>query len=309
MTTLLVINPFSRGGDSDCQDIKDILSKLGPLEAHSLDKETTVGERIEQIGPALQRIVVAGGDGTLNQVLPTVLDAGVPVGVLPMGTANDFARSLNLPDQPCAAARTIAEGFTRQVDVGVVNGQYFLNAVGIGLGPDLTKEMDREKKKRLGVLAYLESLIHVIGRHRRRFAWITVDGETFSSRFMQITVANGRHYGGGMMVSDDVQMDDGLLHVLCVRPLHPLQLLLRGLRIKFGAVSDDEKLEYRKGKKIEIRTRRPCDVTADGELVTTTPIQCHTEPRVLAVFAPPEEAKATEADIPDGNYRNSAACA
>ncbi len=291
MSTLIVTNPYCRQGDTDCSEIVETLEALGPVERHTLDSALPLDAAIADMGPTLERVVVAGGDGTLNTVLPSVMRAGVPLGVLPLGTANDFARSLGLPVDPVEAAGIIAGRGVRSVDVGVVNGRYFLNAVGIGLGPELTRQMDREKKKRLGVLAYLDSLIQVLGRNRRRIARVTVDGQCRRDTFMQITIANGRHYGGGLLVNEDARMDDGLLHVLCVRPLKPLQLLLRGVRIRRGTVGDDDKLVYRAGREVEVRTWRPCEVTADGELLTRTPVTVRSLPRALAVYVPEESAE------------------
>lgn len=298
MTTLLVINPNCRRGDEDfVADVVEALSEIGPVSQYEIGASEKLSTRIDKLGDTLERIVIAGGDGTLHMSLPEVLEAGVPLGVLPLGTANDFARSLELPKDPVEAANVIVDGHRRSVDVGVVNGEYFLNAVGVGLGPDLTKKMDREKKKRLGVLAYLQSLIQVLGHRKRHFATIDVDGQIVRTPFMQVTVANGRHYGGGMMVSDEVQMNDGLLHVLAVRPLRPMQLFLKGLKVRFGAVRDDEKLIYLRGKEVRVQTRRRYDATADGELVTRTPLECRVLANSLQVYAPP----AAEGQSDDSN--------
>lgn len=297
MNTLLIVNPYCRNGDVDISEAVDVLKELGQVEIFRIGGEKTAAERIDELKSSIQRIVVAGGDGTLNSVLRDVKKSGLPVGILPLGTANDFARSLELPDDPVEAARTIVSNSTRRVDVSVANDHLFLNAVGIGLGPDLTKEMDREKKRRLGIFAYLESLIHVFYRRRRQYAFITVDGVTKRMPFVQITIANGRHYGGGMTICDDARIDDGLLHLLCVRPLTPWQLFARGLRMKFGAVKDDDKLYYVSGNSIRVDTRRPCDVTADGELVSETPLQCHVEENALEVYVPRQEAGVRSSDM------------
>lgn len=289
MSTLFIKNPYCRHGDADMSNVEEALARIGDVETLVIGGDVDPVERLAA-DHGFERIVVAGGDGTLNAALPAVLKSGLPLGIVPCGTANDFARSMALPEDPAAAAEIIAHNCTRQVDVGVVNGRHFLNAAGIGLGPELTRQLDREKKKRLGVLAYLESLIEVIGKRRRRYATITVDGETIRASFLQITVASGRYYGGGMTVADDAEPDDGLLDMLCVRPLSTVQLFLRALRLRNGEVRDDEKLIHREGKKVEIRTRRRSDVTADGELVTTTPITCEVLNKALTVFVPREEA-------------------
>lgn len=293
MSTLFVVNPHSRNGDMDMTDVAKALASLGDVEILRLCGAKTLDEVVSAHRERIERIVVAGGDGTLNSVLATVLKSGLPLGIIPCGTANDFARSLDLASDPLTAAAQIVENCTRRVDVGAVDGRYFLNAVSIGLGPQLTKYLDHEKKKRLGILAYLGSLVQVLGQARRRYATFTVDGIRERMSFIQITVASGRHYGGGMTVSDEVKMDDGLLHLLCVRPLTPLQLFLRALRIKYGAIRDDEKLVYRQGHEVEVHTRARLDVTADGELIKKTPIVCTVVNKALEVFVPAaEEGKA-----------------
>lgn len=294
MTTLVVINPGCRNGDdAEFGEMLEVLLPLGKLATHTIGKDGDLAERVKKLGDELERLVIGGGDGTLNNALPVALQAGVPVGVLPIGTANDFARALQLPRNPVAAAEVIAAGFTSHVDVGLVNGRHFLNAVGIGLGPELTRKMDRQQKKRLGVLAYLENLIQVLGGRKRRWARIVVDDHETRLPFLQVTVANGRHYGGGMTVCQDVEMNDGLLHVLAVRPLKPAEMVLRAFKLRFGTVKDDEKLVYLKGRKVEVHTRRNSEVTADGELVTGTPVRCECLPRALRVYVP--ESLAEEA--------------
>ncbi len=296
MSTLLIVNPYSRNGDADLDEVVAALSELGPVDVMKLGGEEEVPERIAKLGAGLERVVVAGGDGTLSSVLSDIVATGLPLGVLPLGTANDFAHSLGLSSDPVEAAKTICDNKTHGVDVGVVNGHYFLNAVGVGLGPELTKQLDRDTKKRLGVIAYLESLIQVFYKRRRYRATLRIDGREHRLPFVQITIGNSRHYGGGMTVCEDARIDDGVLHVLCVRPLTPLQLFLRGTRLKFGAVKDDEKLFYATGKRVELDVRRQCDVTADGELLSKTPIRCHTIKNAMQVYVSREQAAVCDAE-------------
>ncbi|MBT8143163.1 MAG: YegS/Rv2252/BmrU family lipid kinase [Gammaproteobacteria bacterium] len=297
MTTLVVINPNCRNGDAEFGDILEALLPLGQLATHRIGKDGSLQEQIESLGDSLDRIVIGGGDGTLNHLLEIALQAQVPVGVLPLGTANDFARSLDIPGNPVKAAQLIAEGHTRQVDVGVVNGHYFLNAVGIGLGPELTRKLDQQQKKRLGVLAYLENLIHAFGNSARRYATIKTTEREEHESFLQVTIANGPYYGGGMMVSDEVQLDDGLLHILCVRPLKPMELFLRGIRLRFGSVDNDDKLLYLQSDKVTVSTRRQAEVTADGELITQTPIEAYVLPKALSVHVAARTAEDTADEV------------
>jgi YegS/Rv2252/BmrU family lipid kinase len=290
MTTLFVKNPHCRDGDTDTSAIEKVLGRIDRVDTFVIGSDRSVAAHIDAMQPAPRRIVVAGGDGTLHSMLPEVIERKVPLGVIPLGTANDFARSLQLPEDPVAAAEAITDNCVRSVDLGVANGHYFLNATGIGLGPELTKRLDQDKKKRLGVFAYLESLMEVIGKRRNRYAIITVDGREIRTSFLQITVANGRYYGGGMSVSEDADINDGLLHILVVKPLRLGQLLLRALRMRNGTASDDDKFIFRSGEIVEVSTRKVCDVTADGELITQTPLIARSFGKALQVFVPHTEA-------------------
>jgi len=252
-------------------------------------------DALREHGSTVKRVVIGGGDGTLNRALSVLHQAGLPVGILPMGTANDFARSLQLPLDPLEAVDVIVAGHTRLVELGKVNGHWFLNAVGIGLGPTLTKKLDHERKQRLGILAYFSSLIEVIGQNRRHRADIHVDGQRHHIRFMQITIANGIHYGGGMTIADDAELNDGFLNVLCLEPQSPVELLGKFVKLRFGTRDKQPKVLTYKGRKVEVVTNRVADVTADGELLTKTPVVCECVPDALEVFAPQTSTRAPKA--------------
>lgn len=290
MTTLFAVNPHSRSGDSLPREVVDVLETMGPVVEFHFDRDGSLAEKVRGLGGELERIVVGGGDGTLNLALPDVLQASVPLGVIPLGTANDFARSLDLPDDPVQAAEVVCANQTRTVGVGKANGKPFLNAVGIGLGPELNKAMDSESKKRLGVLAYLRSFAEVFQRRSRHGAVISLDGRRKKTRYMQITIANGVHYGGGMTIAQEARLDDGQLKVLCLYPQTLWRLLGKAVALRRGPGEDEQEPDGMKlyaARKVEVFTRKPSDVTADGELITSTPLTCEAIPNALEVYAGP----------------------
>ncbi len=294
MTTLLCINPKSRAGDCiDCEPFVEKLHRLGPVVIHRLG-EDDFDEVVAALGDRLERVVIGGGDGTLNRLLPEVIDLGVPLGVLPLGTGNDFARALGLPLDPEEAVDVVVEGSLRQVDLGMANGRWFLNAAGIGLGPELTRRLDGERKQRLGVLAYLSSAIEGIGDWRTRRAILEVNGTRKKTSFLQITIANGVHYGGGMTVSRDAAVDDGQLRILVIKPQTPWQLLRKFFALRWGTRKDEtpEKIELLSSDHVRVRTASPCEVTIDGELATTTPLECRSVPGAIEVYAPLAQERA-----------------
>lgn len=287
--TLLLINPAARQGESDVSALTAQLETLGRVLVPPAGDVGQTRAAIAAHAPGVARVVIGGGDGSVSAVLPQLLSADRPLGVLPLGTANDFARSLNIRD-PGDALAVIVQGHTRQVDVGIVNERPFLNAVGIGLGPRINADLARETKSRFGVLSYLLSFLrHARAEHSMR-AEITCDGRTARVRSLQITVGNGIHYGGGMTVAEDASLEDGQLDVVSIRPQGAWQILLQGLALRSGKVEDAPRVDVFRGERVDVRTRGRLDATADGERVTQTPLECRIMRAALTVYAPaPEE--------------------
>ena len=283
--TLLLVNPNARSGNEELGELILPLHDLGPVIApKSLDREA-VRKAIAQYAGSVARIVIGGGDGSLHAALPAVLETKLPLGVLPLGTANDFARSLGIADVR-AAVEVIVSGVTRPVDVGVVNGICFLNAVGIGIGPEITRNLDKQSKSSLGVFAYLVNAIKSLRQSRGMSAVIECDGARHALRSLQITISNGIHYGGGMTIARDARLDDGILDALSIPPQGFWSLLLKGPAIRSGNAGRIDELPTFRASEVRVYTRRPRDVTADGEQVTRTPIECRVLPGRLTVFAP-----------------------
>jgi YegS/Rv2252/BmrU family lipid kinase len=283
--TLLLVNPHARSGKEDLSGVMEALQQLGPLVApKSLGREAA-RRAIAHYANSVERVVVGGGDGSLHAALPAVLDAGLPLGVLPLGTANDFARSLGITNV-FSAVDAILAGHTKAVDVGVVNDIPFLNAVGIGLGPDINRDLDEESKSSFGVFAYLLRGLGKLRENRAMRAVVDCDGSARAIRSLQITIGNGIHYGGGMTISKDARLDDGLLHVVSIPPQSPWRLLMSGPALRTGNTEKAADLRSFRGTRVSVRTRKPMKATADGEEVTQTPVECHTIGGRLRVFVP-----------------------
>ncbi len=284
--TLLIVNPGSRSGKAPVSVAFDRLLELGPVYAFRVDDTNTARDAILELGGPDTRVVLGGGDGTLSHLLDVVLESGSTLGVLPMGTANDFARSLRIPLNLAEAVEVIVAGETRRVDVGEANGETFLNAVGVGIGPEVTHEMDAESKGQLGVLAYPVALLSVLRDAQPFRASLEIDGSEMSFNCLQVTIGNGIHYGGGMTVSDQARLDDGQLDVLCIREQPPWQLAKHALALRNGSADKLEGIEIYTGRQVRLLTETPMDVSADGELTGKTPLECRSLPQALCVFAP-----------------------
>jgi diacylglycerol kinase (ATP) len=284
--TLLVTNPGSRSGDGAIDAAVERLRSIGEVQLVRPEQPKDLPAAIRDRADAIRRIVLGGGDGTVNLALDALIEAGLPFGLLPLGTANDLARSLDIPEDLEEAANIIVRGDTRRIDVARANDVSFVNAIGMGLGPQMTREMDAETKSRFGVLAYLIGIVRAFRRQRDFAARIESDRGRHEGRYLQVTVANGIHYGGGMTVADDARIDDGLLDVLLVRRQSRWQLLANALRFKLGQTRNADTMTHWRCGELSIETESELEVTADGEFLTCTPVDCEVIPGALTIYAP-----------------------
>ena len=235
-------------------------------------------------------VIVAGGDGTMSAAAEALVQTGLPLGILPSGTANDLARTLAIPEDPRKAAEIIAAGHTRRIDVGEVNGHFFFNVASIGLAADLAAKLTKEGKKRFGRLSYAIAAFKVLAEARPFTAEIINKGETTRVKTMQIAIGNGRFYGGGMTIESSALINDGHLDLysLEVDEVWKLALMLGSFRS--GKHGLWEEVRTARCTSFEISTRRPQPINLDGELKTFTPARFDIHPKAVTVFAPGAEA-------------------
>lgn len=305
---LIIINPHSRHGSvaSDVERALAVLEhdgvqlvRVASAERGSLADLIRHHETVSNI----DLVIVGGGDGTINATAPALLETNLPLGILPLGTANDLARTLGIPADPAAAAAVIAAGHMRRIDIGVVNGHPFFNVASIGLSVTLARELTAERKRRWGRLAYAVAAIRALAQARRPFsADITREGgETVHVKTLQIAVGNGRYYGGGMAVWEDARIDDHCLDLYSLEVRSWWRLVFMALALRKGSQRHWRDVRGSCGGAIDIRTRRPRHVNADGEIVTMTPARFSQIEGAIQVFAPPHPPKAPGDLSPDAS--------
>lgn len=289
-STLLLVNRSSRQGrELPIGTLKDALAAAGhETEIRAADNFPALRELAEEaLARRIDRVVVAGGDGTVSGIAAMALDAGIPLGVIPCGTANDFAASLRIPAEPGGALSAVLSGHTRSIDVGVVNGLPFLNAAGFGLGTTVTQTLEDEDKRRWGPVAYARCLRDAVSRRKTLKVDITCDDRRYAEAVLQVTVTSGLHYGGGLSAPDDATLDDGVLHVLRVMPQSLVELFELLPAMLAGRFREVDRVLTDRGEAISIGTRHPIDVSVDGELLTKTPCKFSVRKKALTVFVPP----------------------
>jgi YegS/Rv2252/BmrU family lipid kinase len=284
---LLLVNRHARRGRDSFAQAVDLLTDLEfELISVPVKKPNEIAAAIEKYGPTVDVVIIGGGDGTLNQAIESLLKVDRPLGILPLGTANDLARTLGIPADLPAACLIIAQANSQLIDLGWVNEQYFFNVASLGLSVDITQKLTRGAKRRWGILAYGMTALQVIGQNRPFHCDIICNGETISVKTIQVAIGNGRFYGGGMAIAEDAAIDDNRLHIYSLELQHWWQLFSLILTLRQGSHHQYNWVRSLEAESLEIRTRRPRAINTDGEIVTRTPAHFRVISKALRVFVP-----------------------
>lgn len=284
---LLLINRHSRKGE------KSLPLAVEYFYAHDMELIIKPVKHPDELGMVVREyqnqidfVIVGGGDGTLNAVVDSLVETNLPLGILPLGTANDLARTLNLPLTMKEACDVIGAGKMKSIDLGWVNGKYFFNVASLGLSVDITEKLSRGIKRRWGIFAYGITALQVIGSTRPFRATIKVDGEIFSVKTVQIAIGNGRYYGGGMAIAKDAAIDDQRLDLYSIELKHWWQIFPLIWHLPQGGHHQLDWVKSMEGKAIEVYTKKSYNINTDGEITTITPAKFKVFPHALQVFVP-----------------------
>ena len=284
---LMIVNPRARRGSGPIEEVRAVLRNAGiELEEASTSENENASELISRRADHVDLAIVGGGDGTLNAAAAGLVYTGLPLGVLPLGTANDFARTLGIPADPVKAAEIIAAGKQNLIDVGEVNGHLFFNVASIGFSAELAGELTEHAKKRWGTLGYAIVAARILLRSRLFTAHVDHDGTTEEIRTMQVSVGNGRHYGGGMTVEETATADDGWLDLYSLEVDHWWRLLRLLPSLRKGTPGQWDDVRAFMTTEVTIRTNRARPVNTDGELTTYTPAHFRIRPKSVRVLVP-----------------------
>ncbi|BAZ31953.1 diacylglycerol kinase catalytic region [Cylindrospermum sp. NIES-4074] len=285
---LLLVNRHARQGEKSLTEAIDCLKTLGfDLIEESTEDAKHLGDIIKRYQKEIDLVIAGGGDGTLNAIVDAIVDTQLPLGVLPMGTANDLARTLGIPNSLPEACKIIASGHLRRIDLGWVNGKHFFNVASLGLSVKITQRLTKEVKRRWGIFAYAATALQVIWESRPFQAEIRINGTSFRVKTVQIAVGNGRYYGGGMAVVHDAAIDDQRLDLYSMEIENWWQIILLLPAMRQGRHIYSRNVRVLEGKEIEVFTRKPRPINTDGEITTYTPALFRVIPKAISVLVPP----------------------
>jgi diacylglycerol kinase (ATP) len=284
---LLLVNPKARSGAEAYLEAASSLEARGFSVLRAQNAQPQDFCRLIQLySNNVDLIVLGGGDGTIRCGLEALMKTKTPLAVLPLGTANNFARNIGIPLDLKSALEIIDSGKPKPIDVAQVNGQYFANVSGLGLSTVINHQISPQLKRRFGAFAYIWHALKIIRRFKPFHARITSNGVSRFVRTMQITVCNGKHYGPGMVVKEDASIDDGKLDLLSTEITKWWQGIKLIPSFFRGIYNKGHEVRLIQAEEFEIWTRRPLRIDTDGEILTRTPAKYKIFRNALSVYAP-----------------------
>ena len=283
--TLVILNPAARGDRAGhWRSRVEKVARGARLHATSRIGEAELLAR-KAAREGFKRIVAAGGDGTINEVVNGLAGTTAALGLLPIGTVNVFATELGLPAGDLKQCwQIICDGRTRTIDLPSANGKHFVQLAGIGLDAQAVKETSVAFKRSFGPLSYLVSAAQIASRPPPHLVIESKGGTTIEGSF--VLIGNGRLYGGPFPFFKRAQIDDGLLDVVVFKRIGYLDIIRYLQDVIFSSSISMPDLEYFQTKRLRVSSQEEVPVEVDGELIGNCPVEFRMRERSLQVLAP-----------------------
>jgi diacylglycerol kinase (ATP) len=283
----IIFNPTA-GSVADASRILAELKQLRPSGVSVTKKRGDAEKCSRQAVRAGRRyIVAAGGDGTLNEVVNGIVGAAhrPRIGLLPLGTGNDFARTLGLPFSLEENIDILRAGKTRTIDIVRVQSKrarYFVNVSAGGFSGIVRNKITPEIKRNWGPLAYIRGAAAALPKlHAYKTRIVIDDGEELSTAVYNVVIANGRFVAGGLPIAPEADPGDGLLDVILIPKRSPAEIALLAAEIIMGKHFSSSVVIFRRARKITVRSRPGMWFNVDGELIGSAPAEFQIVPRAL----------------------------
>lgn len=237
-------------------------------------------------------IIVSGGDGTVNECISAMCMKGldIPLLILPLGTANDFANSAGIPGQVEECLGLIEDGNLSYIDVGKVNEGYFINVCNMGLFSGVSHTVDPELKKKFGRLPYYFKGFEEIQNYKAMDITLTVDDEVLEDKYLLILVFNGKGAGGMLKLAKDAEITDGKFDVVCIKNVNIFEMPALMFKVLQGEHLKDVNVDYLTGSHIKIECHNQEEnqfvTDVDGEAGPDLPMDIEVLPKKIRVYLP-----------------------
>lgn len=284
---ILIVNTRSRVGADGFDRAVELLGAAGIelIDARAVGDPKRLQHEVRQAIDRAPMLIVGGGDGTLSTTIDHFKGHETVFALLPLGTANSFARALGIPLDLEGAVEVIAKGVRRRIDLGCIDGDYFANSAAIGLSPLIAKTVPHKLKRSLGRLGYLIWAAKV-GITFRPFRMTIDDGQSQATVWAtEARIANGGFFGGVEMV-EAAELDSGEIIVQVVTGRSSGNLAKSWLSNMLKLRNRDQWQAEFRARRLRLETDPEMDVSIDGELATRTPITVCVVPNAVVIAAP-----------------------
>ena len=286
---LVVLNPTS-GREESLHYEQKICDQICGTHEIEVVKTTCEGDARRLTEKACREgvdtVILVGGDGTVNEGINGIAEKPFrpKVGIVPLGTVNDFARALNIPLDADEAIKLLG-GTTTYADIGKVNDEYFTNVVAIGAVPKAVGEVSIEQKTKLGPAAYLLEGMKAIFDHEPFTVNLSYNGQAFEKEAVLFLVVLTDSVGGFTTISDEADVTDGRIHCFTIESSSTFKTLKIATNLIFGSLRDDENVHYFSTDKIDITSNQPLELNVDGDLIGMLPASISVLHKHIEIYA------------------------
>jgi diacylglycerol kinase (ATP) len=232
------------------------------------------------ISAGFTHLIAVGGDGTLNEVVNGYMDKdnyneSIVIGLLPYGSANDFAKTIKLPDNMVDLFESVNKERVKKVDVGLIQyekGQrYFINIADLGIGASIVQRVNKSNKWLGAEFTFFSAILRTFLSYKNQDIVCSTPDWEYSGKVNSLVMANGKFFGHGLCITPDADLNDGQFSILISGDITIWDYIKNVKTIKKGKQVEHPLLQYKKANTLKLTADQPCGIEADGEFVCNTP--------------------------------------
>ncbi len=302
MRILVIVNPVAGGGKT--LRLLPRVKRWFAQSSHELTYEVTAtpeemrSKILDASAKGMDAVLLSGGDGTVHQALPAIVETGLPFGYLPCDRGNDLIRNIGLPPDLKNTCSFLSAPSFRQVDLPSINQKTpFVAIAYVGFDAEVSRLANDHQGYFGGTLGYIICVLKALKNFKPFEVEITIDDQTWRERVMMISVANAPFYGGGMKIVPQAIMDDGLLDICIVREISKFELLRQFPKVFKGTHVTHPRITMVSGRRIKITSEEERELFADGEYAGKLPVECTIGNRRVRVLVPSNSNQRSENEI------------
>ncbi|MBW0145549.1 YegS/Rv2252/BmrU family lipid kinase [Sphingomicrobium clamense] len=284
---ILVVNAMSRRGEEAFEQACELIEGAGIelIERHAVDDPNDLRPTIEQAIQKAPMVIVGGGDGTISSFAGSFKNKDTVLAVLPLGTANSFARTLGFPIELEEAAQAITDGKVEKIDLGCIDGHWFANVAALGLSPLIAETIPDKLKKYLSFLGYILWAAYMAFRFHPFRLTVDIDGQRETHWSTEVRIANGRFHGGVELV-EDADIEDGRITVQAITGKSLWHLAWSWFTTVFHLRARERTWREWEAPELKLETQPPKKISVDGEIRASTPCEVKVMRHAIRVVVP-----------------------